>query len=379
MVLGMSSRLIEAFLRMVGSQLAGAVLLLLLAIWRLRPTFRRQEETPSRRSWFRAKQGRRRSRWIAHPECGDDPILWKERYFAPVDRFTRLVLLPAIIFITLPLALMTEVEGNISRVIMEFAMRGHDARRSLPEGFLWMLQIDLGWYDGFWLLAVAGAAASSVTVEREKDTWVNLTATPLTGGEILRGKVLGAMWHQRGFAAVVIALWALGLFTGAVHPMGILASLAVVALLTSFVATVGVYSSLRASSTSRAMTSALTILACFNGYPLILFLWFMDSLSWESSYSALGAMPSLVAWSMISPRSFETAWRTIRTPAVLPPMKIFLAGMILSVLCIYAVSALALTRRIVGQFDRWLDRPPLSRMRATKPVPARELVEVTAG
>jgi hypothetical protein len=60
-------------------------------------------------------------------------------------------------------------------------------------------------------------------------------------------------------------------------------------------------------------------------------------------------------------------------------MTIFLAGMILSVLCIYAASTLALTRRIVGQFDRWLDRPPLSRMPATKPVPARELVEVTAG
>ncbi len=101
---------------MVGLQLGGAFLFLLLAIWRLRPIFRRQEESTGRRRWFRSRKLRqRRGGWFAaHPECGDDPIAWKERYFAPVDRFTRFVLLPAIIVITLPLALVTEVEGRIS-------------------------------------------------------------------------------------------------------------------------------------------------------------------------------------------------------------------------------------------------------------------------
>jgi ABC-type transport system involved in multi-copper enzyme maturation permease subunit len=360
MVFGLSAGMFDRFVWMVGSQLAGAVLLLMLAIWRLRPTFRRHEESSPRRSWFRAREGRRHRRWPAHPDCGDDPILWKERFFAPVDRFTRLVLLPAIVVITLPLVLLTEVEGHFSRILVELAIRGSEVRRLLPEGFLWMLQIDLGWYVAFWLLAVAGASASSVTVEREKDTWVSLTSTPLTGGEILRGKVLGALWHQRGFAVVLIFLWALGLLTGAVHPLGVLASMALVALLTWFVATVGVYSSLRASSTSRALTSALAILAGFNGYPVILLLWFMGSMSWESSYSALGAMPTLAGWSLVSPRSFDSAWGAARAMASLPPIRIFLAGMTLSVLCIYAASALALTRRIVGHFDRWLDRPPLS-------------------
>ena len=74
----------EQFLLMVGLQLAGASLLLLLAIWRLRPAFRRQEETPARRRWFKSrKERRRRPRFLAHPECGDDPILWKERVLRP--------------------------------------------------------------------------------------------------------------------------------------------------------------------------------------------------------------------------------------------------------------------------------------------------------
>ena len=88
------------------------------------------------------------------PNAATTRSSWKERYFAPVDRFTRLVLLPAIVVITLPLVLMTEVEGRLSRILVELAIRGSEARRFLPEDFLWMLQIDLGWYVAFWLLAV---------------------------------------------------------------------------------------------------------------------------------------------------------------------------------------------------------------------------------
>lgn len=369
---------IAQFVQMVATQGALAVLLVLLAIWRLRPTFRRQEETSSRQPWFRSKGGPRRSRWLAHPECGDDPILWKERYFAPVDRFTRIVLLPAIICITLPLVLVTEVQGDFGRVVTELSMRGLEARQNLPSGFLWALQVDLGWYVGFWLLAVAGASASSVTIEREKDTWVSLTATPLTGAEVLRGKVLGATWHQRGFAVVLILLWLLGLITGAAHPIGVVLSIALVALLTWLVATVGVFASLRASSTSRAMAMTLTALACLNGYPIILFLRFMDSVGWESSYSLLGLMPSFAAWSMISPRDFER-WRTFASMDDAPATVWYILGGIgLAGLFIYAGTALALTWRILRQFDHWLDRPPLSSKPAIEPAPARHLEEVTA-
>ena len=65
--------------------------------------------------------------------------------------------------------------------------------------------MDLGWYAAFWLLAVAGASASSVTIERERDTWVSLTATPLTGWEFVRGKLVGAMWNQRAVDAAPLS------------------------------------------------------------------------------------------------------------------------------------------------------------------------------
>ena len=366
---GMRTDFEEQFLLMVGLQLAGALLLLLLAIWRLRPIFRRQEETPVRRNWFRSKKGRRRRRWFTQPPCGDDPIVWKERHFAPVDRFTRVVLLPAIIVITLPLALMTEVEGHISRVFVNFWELGFGARHFLPYGFRWALQVDLAWYVGFWLMAVAGAAASAVTIEREKDTWVSLTATPLTGGEILRGKVQGAIWNQRGFAAVLAFVWALALITGAADPLAILGSIALVALLTWLVATVGIYCSLRARNTSRAMGSALMVLAVFNGYPVLLYLWFLGQIHWDSSYPVLGLMPSLSAWSMAPRKLVNQAWAIASEevdPAATPWI---LSGIGLGLLLLYAGIALALTIRIVSRFDRWLDRPPLAS--EDKPVPAK--------
>ncbi len=271
---------------------------------------------------------------------------------------------------------MTEVEGRFSRVLTELAMRGWGARKLVPEMFLSALQIDLGWYVAFWLLAVAGAAASSVTIERERDTWVSLTATPLTGREIFRGKVLGAIWHQRGFAAVLISVWMLGLITGAVHPAGVMLSFVAVAALTWLVATLGVHASIRARDTSRAMASTLLPLAFLNGYPIIVFLWFLQSIGWSSSYTLLGAMPSISAWAMISPEQFSACW-TVATTGSLPARAWWIIGGIgLGILFIYVGTAIALTWRILRHFDHWLDRPPLSASPAIARVPARPPEEV---
>ncbi len=87
-------------------------------------------------------------------------------------------------------------------------------------------------YIGLWLLAVAGASASSLTVEREEDTWISLISTPLRGWEILRGKMIRAVWGLRGFGGLIGVFWIAGLLTGALHPVGFVLGLLLVALLT---------------------------------------------------------------------------------------------------------------------------------------------------
>jgi ABC-type transport system involved in multi-copper enzyme maturation permease subunit len=353
--LGMSTpAMVDRFLWMVGLQLGGAALMILLAAWRLRPIFRRQEDAPGRQSW----SDRRRSLRPPYPYCGDDPVFWKERHFVPSDRFTRALLPTATVLVTVPLALMTwERDGY--RVIPTFWRSGYRGLLSIanaPEGFLEALQVDLGWSVAFWLIGVAGASASCMAIEREKGTWVSLTATPLTGREILRGKLLGVLWNHRGFALVPLLIWAVGLVTLTVQPLGILLSIAMVALLTWFVATVGVYCSLRASNTSRAMGSTLAVLAFFTGYPILLPFWFMRVLD-ADPLTILGVLPSIPAWSMIPPGRF-TRWWSFTTDGMPPTILLWIVGGFgLAGVCVYAGTALALSRRIIDQ----LDGSPLSR------------------
>ena len=350
------------FQRMVGLQLGAAALLLVLAAWRLRPTFRHQEETPARRTWFGSGTARgRRRRWFAPPDCGTDAVLWKERYFAPTDIFTRLVLLPAIVIVTLPLALATEVHGGLSQIAVDVWRHGGQATRFVRENLVWALRLDLGWYTALWLLAVAGASASSVTLEREADTWVSLTSTPLTGGQILRAKVIGAVWNQRGFAAVMVFLWILAILS-AVSPIQVFISVALVGLLTWLVAAVGILASLRATNTSKAIATTIAALFLLNGYPILLFLGFRGSLPWDSSFNLLGFMPRLAVAPLVSNRLNGGPWwwnSADTSELVAVPLTYVPIGTVL-LIGVYVAAASILTWHSVARFDRWLDRPKLS-------------------
>ena len=98
-----------------------------------------------------------------------------------------------------------------------------------------------------------------------------------------------------------------------------------------------------------------------NGYPILVFLWYIGVVNWESSYLVLGAMPSLAAWSMFSPRTVQQASEIVTTSGGRSLGDWIPVGFGLILVLIYAVTALALTWRIVRRFDRWLDRPPLTK------------------
>ena len=74
------------------------------------------------------------------------------------------------------------------------------------------------------LITTLSFGAESVARERRRDTWLGLLGTPLSGRDIVRGKVLGSLWRGRDTLAALLALWAAGLASGAVHPLGFLAA-----------------------------------------------------------------------------------------------------------------------------------------------------------
>jgi hypothetical protein len=92
---------------------------------------------------------------------------------------------------------------------------------------------------------IAGTAAMSMIVEYERDTWESLIATSLTGWDILRAKMLAAIWRARGPAFCLVALWTVGLAAGALHPVGFLNGVAGLLAIGAFYAVLGVSLSLR--------------------------------------------------------------------------------------------------------------------------------------
>ncbi len=360
--------LFEQVAWMVGLQLGAAALMISLAVWRLRPAFRRHEATQPWRNWFgarRAAKGRRRL-WD-RPACGEDAMLWKERHFARTDVFTKLVVLPATVMVSTILILASGIDESLGRAVAGLWREGGGPN---AEVLVDHLRTVTAWYVAIWLLAVAGSSASCLTVEREEDTWVSLTSTPLTGWEIIRGKVLGAVWAQRGFLAIPLGLWSFGLAFGAVHPLGFLAAMAALGLVSWMVAAVGVHASLTSSNTSRALAWTIGTLAVLYGYPIFL-LRFFTKHAWDGYVAVLGfpariAVGPLATWGDVA-RLRTTAM--IHGPLSAAEGGDLMLGLVLS--SFYFLVAAVLTHRAVAEFDRRLDRPSLTRATVPRPAPAK--------
>jgi ABC-type transport system involved in multi-copper enzyme maturation permease subunit len=348
----------DAFLWMAGLQLASGLVFLIVAVWQLRPTFRRQESSGPRLTWFSPRW--RRPHWLRRPACGADAMLWKERHFTPTDVFTKLFVLPATVLLTVGVILIGRFDETVVRSMNELWRRGISApsfaRHELNEN----LRAVSPCYLALWLLAVAGASATSVAGERERDTWTGLIATPLEGWEILRGKAIGAVWGLRGFRALVGLFWLVALAAGGVHPLGLLLALLTVLVLTWFVAAVGTYASLTARSSSRAVTASIVVLALLNGGYLVALdpaLTFFSGSSGDWRYRDFGCTPYLASCMLFSFEEVQSlaaqmghlreTWRGLM-PAVAYG-SLVLGG--------YAAAAALLTWRAILRFDVVSERP----------------------
>ena len=209
------------------------------------------------------------------------------------------------------------------------------------------------------MMAAAGAAASSAAFEREQDTWDSLIATPLSGWEIVRGKSIGALWSLRGFAALLGIFWIVGLAAGAIHPIGLLLALIVVAVLTWFVIALGMHFSLNSKKTSRALTATIAVLLVLNvGYLGVLYPFVMMSRDdTDFPHALVGCTPVVASHSLLTysevARIFDFAsdsWRPNR-------FDWRRAGYAALVVLLYGLAATFLTWRSVLRFDRVIDRP----------------------
>lgn len=297
----------DALPRMIALQGAATVLLVSWAIVRLRPASRAVYDEESRRARLRLF----RASWRPRPACGDDPVLWHELHpglrGSPAalwaDRLVHTLWIGLIAYGTSVFALPafaelfrqgygpgapTLPEVNpvvrllVGKLVPSYAGPGVGNARL---EFNIVLRLLTGAFDALLVLMVAGAAAEGVGAERERDTWLGLIATPLTGREILRAKMLGAFWKSRLLASLMLALWAVGLLAGAVHPAGFLAAIVGMGASLWLMAAWGAFVSLR--SRDRAQATGKTL------GPLVLLL-------------TLGTLPFLLPGKAGAPMAFGT-------------------------------------------------------------------------
>ncbi len=314
--------LVDSVLRMVAIQAGLSAALGLWAITRLRPASRAIHDGEGRAARLRVIRGR----WRPRPACGDDPVLWLELHPARgsglatrmADRCGLALAIGLLAWATSWLAgpafaelwrsgygstpgIGAEPELNpIARVLL--AKLG-GVSVGLAAGSA-RLEFNIALRQASWLLGliycilVVGYAAEGLTRERQRDTWLGLIATPLSGREILRAKMIGAIWKARSMALPMLGLWAVGLAAGAIHPIGFAAAVAGLAGSTWFLAAWGIFVASRSSDPGRAALMLLVPTMLGVGLGAVPFV-----APGAAGVVVAAAMPPFQAW--LAPLSYE--------------------------------------------------------------------------
>jgi ABC-type transport system involved in multi-copper enzyme maturation permease subunit len=173
-----------------------ALVCLVLAIWRLRPSYVRQ---------LVADRPRDR-RWNRRPPVDDVPVRWKARYAE------RLISLPG-------LRALPKWFGVGGAFVAGVLLPGAIVLGSVMRSDADALFFELGMGTAFLASLLVGVACSgTVSGERERQTWDPLLLTPLEGKQLVRGKLWGVIDSTRpymiayGVPALVISgiasIWA---------------------------------------------------------------------------------------------------------------------------------------------------------------------------
>jgi ABC-type transport system involved in multi-copper enzyme maturation permease subunit len=295
---GARSEILVYFAWMGGLQSLFGVLFVLLAVVALRPLKggERRSERKKVRGHLLATIGSALRTVPVRPPCDeDDPMLWKER-FATGGGFTWLRSRPVVLFLSVLLGCyLFDTSLPAFRALGGWGSGagGGTDRRLVLNGALressTLLFVLL-------ILSVASAAAVSLTSEREQDTWTSLSGTLLSGREIVWGKIRGAVWSSWRLVLALAIMGLVGLLAGAIFPLGLLLAASGLFVFCGFTAALGVWISLRARNSTRALFTTIFWLMVFNGGYLIL----IPGALRESDLACAWVMPYMQWLSLIS-------------------------------------------------------------------------------
>lgn len=375
---------------MVAVQSILGALFIAIAAFRLRAVFRAQDGriAGKRARLIKTPLGFIRSRFERRPECGEDPMLWKEcwtvrkvglaRRIGRFASFLLILMLFCSTFYYAYYALMeTLLQGWIGGGDQGFGERftytpgaGMFASR-VPIGSGWRVP-DRGDFFSFlhlwipfvsfvYLTSIGANAATGIAGERDSDTWTSLTTTTLTGGEITRAKIRGAIRSNRVLVYMIYFMLICGIAANALSWPSIVLAAVQLTVYARFVAIVGTGVSLISKTTYRAQLFTFGGLVFFNflGQGL------MNVWDWLSPRVYPGFMPYQISVTLYEPWSVQFLRKN--------PISVFrdygfnkyvichdawgLLLIALAGLSFYIIAGSYFSRRIVDGFDRVVGRP----------------------
>jgi ABC-type transport system involved in multi-copper enzyme maturation permease subunit len=248
------------FERLVGSVAAWGlvgVACLGLAMWRMRPQYIRELESPppKQRIWL----------GVERAPITDEPVRWREHNIeglAPTEQLRRVPQWLAILIVVLVTALS-------SSLILVFSM---PTGKGISDLFKALAHLDVAQLANLWpdagfgfliqslvvlLLAslIVGVRCSgAITGEREKMTWEALLLTPMSAKSMIHGKLWGIMgssyWYLLAYAATAIVFSVLG---GVLALFWTVLWLAVTVLAMYFIGAAGLFCSARSKNSWRSL------------------------------------------------------------------------------------------------------------------------------
>ncbi len=193
-----------------------------------------------------------RRRLLPRRPCGARPVLWKEMHVAHSRVVTQVFVTLLVLAILVPLGSTTFKLA--APAFQELQTAGYTAANpiSARHEFNYFLRFALLLIYMVSLIGLAVFCGTSMTHEKEKDTWTSLIATPLDAQEIVGQKIIGAFWRLRYPGIAYFFLLAVGVASGAIHPLGAILNLVQLTAFVGFAACLAMYISLHSSSSIRA-------------------------------------------------------------------------------------------------------------------------------
>ena len=326
---------------------AVSVVCLALAIARLRTAYSRDQSVVAKKD---RKRLAKRPRWLRPRPLGENAMLWKEWFFG--GRRSGLVWQGLLVALGLVFYLPFIIALN-----EYFASPGIVDRRAVELNryvrTVGTLMIGLTY------VVVAIKAASSISMERDKDTWLSLLATPLGGAEVIGAKLLAALRPLAALIACFIPAWGLAVFFGALSPLALPVLVIAIGTYGFAVASLGVYHSLRRKTTGGAIGATIGICLLFSGFghlfggilliPLTFIGWNVGS---SSTIPLIAAMVSL-PWTILGMAPFTSD--ELRDSLDLDQSGQFLSLSILFV-CAFNVAGWLMALTTITGFDRFSGR-----------------------